>query len=211
MAPNDQNQTSNDLTVGLDVSTSVVGIAVLDASGVLVELAAVDLRKLSGLWEKTDAVERGLVMLKTRLRARGDDSVMRVFVEQNLGGFRLGFTSAATIQGLSRFNGMTCLLARQVFGIDPVHVDFREARRALGIQVAPEKKCGVDVKQQIWQQVSTRVTWPWPTKTLKSGPRKGQTEPDETRYDMADAWVVARAGQQGITVTKKAKKKRPKK
>lgn len=204
MPPNDESSTSNDVTVGLDVSTSVVGIAVLSSLSTVLRLDCVDLRKLPGLWQKTDAVQAKLTELAVTYGAR----ITSVAVEQNLSGFRVGFTSAATLQGLARFNGMTCLLARQTFGIDPIHVDFREARKALGITVV---KSDVDVKEQIWTQVAERVTWEWPTKTLKSGVRRGQTEPDDTRYDMADAWVVARARQMGISVTKKPKKKRTKK
>ena len=35
----------------------------------------------------------------------------------------------------------------------------------------------------------------WPTKILKSGPNKGQKRICNEAYDMADAYVIARAGQ----------------
>ena len=53
-------------------------------------------------------------------------------------------------------------------------------------------------KEQVLDWVSNEITgesFLWPRKTLKSGPRKGSEVLLVECYDMADAYVIARAGQ----------------
>jgi hypothetical protein len=42
--------------------------------------------------------------------------------------------------------------------------------------------------------ISVHLKWPWPTKVLKSGPRKGLEIIINESRDMADAWVISTAG-----------------
>ncbi len=51
------------MILGLDVSTSSTGWAVLDSQGTLVEMGSFQLDKLEGLFSKADAVNRGLLDL----------------------------------------------------------------------------------------------------------------------------------------------------
>ena len=192
----------------MDISTSVVGLSVLSPDGTLISLDCIDLRKLTTTWEKLDAVEAFLLGI---LRIHGP--VSQCFVEENLKAFRDGFSSATTLVALARFNGMTSASARRLFVCDPQYVDFGAARRALNIAIVPEKKCGVSPKQQIHEQVAKMIpSWQWRMKTLSAGPRKGLTVLDEVCYDMADAYVVARAGLLGVgPAGKKPKKKSGKK
>ena len=178
--------------IGLDISTSVVGFSALTPSGALVELDHVDLKKLKSPWQKSNHVAEFL---------RGKQNkylIKQVYIEQNLSKFRPGLSSAKVLMILARFNGMVSLIAYQIFGIEPVYVNFSEARNHLGIKL--NRKSNIDVKDQILSSVSTMISWTWKTKTLKSGKRKGLTIFDPCCYDQADAWVVARAGIDGIVV-----------
>lgn len=178
-------------SLGLDVSTSVVGICILDPAGKVVLLDNVDLRKTPGTMAKAAAV-RGA--FRSLLAGQPQLQGCNLFIEQNLSGFRPGFSSAGTILTLARFNGIVSLIGHETFGSEPQYVDFTKARKALGIKTLSKKKCGVDVKEQIWNHVSSQFTWQWDWKVLKSGPRKGQRVLEQTQFDEADAWVVARSG-----------------
>lgn len=185
------------VTIGLDVSTAVVGIVVLDESESIVFLEAIDLRKLHGEWSKLDKVEHDFANMGLRLSVTQRD-VKKIFVERNLQGFRPGFSSAETLMALARFNGMVSSGARRIFEADPTYVDVNAARKALGIRVPkPSRDKSVpkpDTKLMIFEQVSKLIQHNWIYKTLSSGPRKGQTILDDCNFDMCDAWITAKAG-----------------
>jgi len=62
--------------------------------------------------------------------------------------------------------------------------------------VLSKKKGGSDTKIQVLDWVKCEIPYySWPTKTLKSGPRKGESVLEPGCYDMADAYVIARASQ----------------
>ena len=64
-----------------------------------------------------------------------------------------------------------------------------------GIKIMPTKKCGKNAKLQAYDWVKSQLTYfRWPTKILKSGPRKNTVIELPEYLDMADAFVIARAG-----------------
>jgi hypothetical protein len=115
-----------------------------------------------------------------------------VIVEEALQAFRRGFSSAKTLSTLAKFNGIICYLAEDIFKIPVELVNVSHARSSLGIKI--DRKSEVSLKDQVFDWVSNRSefeTFPWPTKTLKSGPRKGKTINDACCYDIADASVMS--------------------
>ena len=87
------------MILGLDVSTSSTGWAVLDSQGNLIEMGSFALDKLEGLFSKADAVNRGLIDLRSRF-----PEIAVVSIEEPLQGFRRGLSSASTLLTLGRFN-----------------------------------------------------------------------------------------------------------
>jgi hypothetical protein len=83
-------------------------------------------------------------------------------------------------------------MARKIFDAHPVNVNVNSARKVLGINI--NRKSKVNTKQQVFDQISERIKFDWPTKVLKSGPRKGKKVINNVSYDMADALVVCQAG-----------------
>ena len=64
----------------------------------------------------------------------------------------------------------------------------------MGLKIISKRKGGADTKEQVLEWATNQLTdFSWPTKTLKSGPRKDQVIADPGCYDMADAYVIARA------------------
>lgn len=175
----DSSKTS-DKILGLDISTSCTGFAIIDNQmGTCVEIGYIQLDKLDNFFEKCDFFRKSLKDLLDTHTA-----IKRVFIEENLQAFRPGLSSAKTINTLARFNGAASLIAYETFNIQPDFLNAVSARTSLGIKI--NKKIDTTTKQQIFEVVKTQVDIEWPY--TKTGNVKTSC------YDMADAYVLARAG-----------------
>ena len=182
-----------DFILGLDVSTSCTGWAVFNAAGEFVDMGSIILTKTPGLYMRAGVVRDVLNDLLIR------HPIGKVYIEENLQSFRRGFSSAKTLSTLARFNGIVSLVAYETFSVEPEHINVNAARKALGVKLIRKKQGGAPTKQQVFEWVDAdllndQITHQWPIKTLKSGPRKGQQLLDPIAYDMADAYVIAKAG-----------------
>lgn len=180
--------------LGLDISTSCTGWAVFDAEGFHVKMGYIPLAKHKGLLQKALVVSEHLSKLKETY------DIEHVYIEEALQGYRRGLSSAKTISTLLKFNGMCYLLCSQIFNINSNFIHSNAARKRLGIAI----KKGIDTKQQVMQWVENDLNgFDWPMKKLQSGPRKGQLVKEKGCDDMADAYVIAKAGifeQRGIKI-----------
>jgi hypothetical protein len=173
---------TSDLILGLDVSTSCTGVCVLSPNGDLVDITFVDLSKCKTFIDKCNLITtRFQDIAKTR-------KVSKVFIEQNMSAFRPGMSSAHTINALARFNGAVNLIAYQVFHADPVLLNVTNARNHIGLKINHKDKTA-STKEKIYSWVNQMISVEWPLK--KSG------APRPECFDMADAYVVARAGWAG--------------
>ena len=77
---------------------------------------------------------------------------------------------------------------------EPTLLNVNKARKSLHIKTITQKKCGISIKDQVFKWVFEDINYSWPTKILKSGPRKGQKINLDECYDIADAYVIAKAG-----------------
>jgi len=168
---------TSDFVLGLDVSTSCVGICVMDQAGSVVCLDNVDLSKIKSFNEKCDAVQKSL--------SRFSGKIKQFYIEECAKAFRPGLSSANTLTTLSRFNGAVSCICHILFGGDENLVNPVVARRSAGILINYKDK-STTTKDKIYEAVSSRVEFDWPrTKTGKVKPQC---------YDMADAYVVASFG-----------------
>ena len=175
------------MILGLDVSTSNVGWCLLDRTGALLEAGAVELSKKKDIFEKASAVREVLAQISAR------NEISSVAIEENLQAFRPGFSSAKTIVTLARFNGIVTLMAFEETGVRPDFINVNSARKSAGLKII--KKSEVSTKDQVLNFVKQKVpNFDWPTRTLKSGTRKGLVIPADCCYDIADAYIVAVAG-----------------
>jgi hypothetical protein len=172
------------LILGLDVSTSSTGWAVLDEAGNLVEMGSFQLDKQEGLFNKADIVSRGLLNLRLKY-----PEIKRVSIEEPLQGFRRGLSSASTLLTLGRFNGMVSWQSFVVFGFEPIFFNSSAARKGLGISLSKDR----DTKDQIMEWVEVVTGQLLARRTVKAGKKKGQVVYDKGVNDAADAYVMARA------------------
>jgi Holliday junction resolvasome RuvABC endonuclease subunit len=176
------------MIIGLDVSTSCTGWCIIDESGGLIDMGYMPLSSYKSTYIKAQKVADEL----NRLHITYD--IKRVFIEENLQAFRPGLSSAKTLLTLARFNGIVSYIAQQEFYYEPAHINVNAARKSVGIKIISKKKGGKPTKEQVLDWVTSKVSYIWPTKILKSGPRKGQNILESGCFDMADAYVISLAG-----------------
>jgi len=168
------------MILGLDISTSITGATVLDEAGNIVFCEAWDLRnknKFPTLFDKGRLIKNRLQELSEHFR------VEEIYIEQSLQSFRSGFSSAKTLSTLSRFNGIVSWLCYQVFDLQPNYIAATSARKRCGITIPKKTKAKeVVIKYVIDNIPGVPITY------TKYGNPKPQC------YDMADSWVVSRAG-----------------
>tara|TARA_R110002096_G_scaffold195644_3_gene378268 strand:- start:568 stop:891 length:324 start_codon:yes stop_codon:yes gene_type:complete len=99
-------------------------------------------------------------------------------------------SSAKTLSALTKFNGVASFIAREITGIEPDYFNVNTARKAVSLSV----KRGENAKEKVQEWVDTQIQFDWPTKILKSGPRKGTEIKIKACEDMADAYLIAAAG-----------------
>ena len=175
------------MILGLDISTSCTGWCVLDDDNKLVSMGHIELSKEKNFLTKADLVRHHLVEVLKKY------CVNRIYIEENLQAFRPGFSSAKTLMTLARFNGIISYICARDLQIQPEFINVNIARKTLGVKV--DRKSSLTTKEQIFEWVKSQVKTEWPVKILKSGPRKGLSVISPYCYDMADAYVIALAGQ----------------
>ncbi len=174
--------------IGLDISTSIIGICLLDNNGNLVNLENINLKKKKCIFEKSSEVKRRFANIISDYQI---DNEVAISIEEAFQSFSRGFSSAKTLQQLSRFNGIVSYLAYESFSVNPVYINVNSARKNLQIKL--DKKSNISTKEQIFQWVKEREEFGWPTKVLKSGPNKGLVKFEESCYDMSDAYIICKA------------------
>jgi len=179
----------NELILGLDVSTSVTGICILDAAARshdngkhILHLDRVEFKKCKTFWDKAD-----LIALEFDTLLKKYPGNYRVVLEEPLMGFRAGMSSAATITTLMRFNGIVSYIARDMFKVDPEYIASSHARKICGIKMQRTSVAGINGKEQVFKYMQendlSHVKWP----TKKNG------DPVDWSRDATDSYVIARA------------------
>lgn len=171
------------MILGLDVSTSCTGIAIVDDDGTPIVVGAVTTTHVDNLADKADAV------LHAICDATADIQITAAFVEESLQAFRPGLSSANTICSLSKMNGLVSYLTQRAFGVHVSAIPSQTARKVCGIKL----QRGEPAKQQVtrWALSNVLSGWDIPQK------RRSQ-EPMEQVKDATDALIIAIAGQRMI-------------
>jgi hypothetical protein len=122
------------------------------------------------------------------------NNIQAIGIEQNLQSFRSGFSSAHTLSSLARFNGILSYIVYKESGLRPDFINVNSARKSAGLKVIRKSAGGAPVKEQVLNWAQSKISssdYEWPTKILKSGPRKGEEIFEPGCYDIADAYVIA--------------------
>ena len=165
------------LILGLDISTSITGITLLDDNGEVKVMNAIDTRKYKNFFQKSEAVKKVLTDLSNSYK------VEEIFIEQSLQSFRSGFSSAKTLSTLSRFNGIVSWMCYSLWSLEPQYLAATSARKLCGIKIPKGEKAKPVVLQYVLDNEPTFVV---------EYTKHGNPKPDS--FDRADSWVIAKAG-----------------
>ena len=177
--------------LGLDISTSCTGWALLDLEGNFVSAGFIESKKEKDLYQKSRLVRSFLEQLKDEY------AIHHIFIEENLQAFRPGLSSAKTLMTLSRFNGMVSLMCFDIFDKMPLMLNVNAARKSIGLKIKRKSAGGQPTKEQVLIWAKDRLLhtgFSWPVKTLRGGPNRGNVVIQPGCYDLADALVIATAG-----------------
>ncbi len=177
------------MILGLDISTSCTGFCIVDEKGVPVHFSYVELTKVENFFEKAKKVKNHILGLMIKY------PIEFISVEDYLTSFARGRSSSGTLFKLAKFNGIIQWICYNDLDIEASPINVNNARKANNITVLSKRKTTEPTKEQVLRQVKERVgdLFEFPTKILKSGPRKGQEVTNKVSYDMADAFVIAKA------------------
>lgn len=173
------------MILGIDVSTSCTGFALIDREGKLKVATFCDISNLDNIFDKAKVIKDEIA------KYHKSYNLESIAIEENLSMFRRGLSSAHTLITLARFNGIVCYLANDVTDMRPNIISVSDARRSVGVRKA---KKGEDAKAIVKEWVeSQEPDFEWPTKVLKGGPRKGEVVKEKGVEDAMDAYVMAKA------------------
>jgi len=167
------------MILGLDISTSIIGLTIID-NGSIIKTDAIDLRnknKYKDIFAKYNQVQGELMDIQREY------NITHIFIEQSLQMFRSGFSSAKTLSTLSSFNGVVSYLCYRELSLKPEHIAATSARKACGISIPKGQKAKEVVIQFLLDNEPNFVV-----EYTKTGKIKPQY------YDIADSIVIAKAG-----------------
>ena len=168
------------MILGLDVSTSITGVSVLDDNGTLLFNEAWDTRNKNKFKDVYSKAKHVHLKLKDISNAY---NIERVFIEQPFMFFSSGGSSAKTMASLQRFNGMISWMCCDIFNHTPEHLSAAESRKLAGVRVPRGENAKIAVLNFIVDnEPSFKLSY------TKFG------NPKPECFDKADSLVVARAG-----------------
>lgn len=167
------------MILGLDISTSITGVTVIDYDGNVLLNEAWNLKKCKTFFEKVKMADDKLA----EIYVRPDLHIERVCIEQSLQAFRPGYSSAKTLLTLAKFNGILSWLVYETFGIEASYIAASSARKECGIAIPKGEKA----KEVVMQHMLDNEPW-FVVEYTKHG------NPKPEYFDMADSFVIAKAG-----------------
>ena len=175
----------NKVILGLDVSTSRIGICILDYDKNLLRSEFIKMNSKYCLEDRCLVLENYISNIDAynSINNKGYH-ISEVFVESPFMMFSGGKTTAMTMAKLQRFNGMVCYMIRRSLGINPLCIAANKARGLVGLKI----KRGENTKKKVIEWVEKE----YPKEFVVEYTRHGNPKPGTD--DMADSIVIARAG-----------------
>ena len=165
------------MILGLDISTSITGITILDKDCEILYNDALDTRKYKSMFVKARTLQEKLKELSKQYK------INNIYIEKSLQSFRSGFSSAKTLSTLSSFNGIVSWMCFEIFKLEPEYIAAPSARKLCGIKIPKGKKAKqVVIKFLLDNEPSFMIEY------TKFG------NPKPKYFDMADSIIIARAG-----------------
>ena len=186
------------IILGLDISTAITAYTLVNTEGpqkdFVLKYDGIHLGKQKSLYDKAEVIRNHFLSLDKEYK------VDLVCAEESLQSFRRGLSSAKTLSTLTRFNGIVCFLAEDIFKTEVSLINVIHARSNLGLKI--NRKSELTTKDQVleWAMNNQELSSiHWPKKKLKSGPRAGCIINDPSCYDIADSAVMSLYGKHNLS------------
>ena len=166
------------MILGIDISTSKIGISIIDYDENLILSELVKMKPSETLEARAEIFNNKMIEI------RGNYEIKHIFVEQAFIAFSGGKTTAVTMAKLQRFNGMCCYAIYDLYGFPASLIQANKARGLVGLKI----KRGSKTKLKVIEWVSQK----YPKKFIVELTRHGNPKPGTD--DKADAIVIANAG-----------------
>lgn len=139
------------MILGLDISTACSGISIMDYNGELIHVEHLVMNKPvknpPSFYERVDKFRERLMEIKANYE------VTKIFIEAPIKA-KGSKTSNNTLVALLQMNGIVSYLSRDIFGVEPIHLEARSARAKLGIRLTKEeRKNKVHIKEKVLQKM----------------------------------------------------------
>ena len=164
--------------LGLDVSTSRVGVTILNSNADLIDCQVIKLNSKDELETRCDQLKNYLQLNYNKY------NIKEIYIESPFVMFSGGKTTAMTMAKLQRFNGMVSWMVRNLYGTIAQPIAANKARGLVGLKIKRGEKA--KLKAIEWVQKE------YPEDFLVEYTRHGNPKPGTD--DMADSVVIARAG-----------------
>ena len=168
------------MILGLDISTSITGLCILDGSGEIIRTGVWDMRnknKYKNVFDKAEYIKDGLKELRVQY------PIEKIVIEKPFMFFGSGGSSAKTMAALQKFNGIISWICYETFDKRPDYLTAQQARRLNEIKIPR----GVNTKKEVLKWVLDK----YPDFSVEYT-HKGNPKPKY--FDIADAIVIAKAG-----------------
>ncbi len=173
------------VALGLDISTSKIGLCIMDYKFNLLETTLIKLNTKQDLEDRCVQLEQFISKFNYLDKITEDGYLIKdVYVESAFIAFSGGKTSAVTMSKLQRFNGMVCFMLRKMFGFNPVLLSPAKARGLVHLKI----KRGENTKQKVIEHVEKTFPNEFKYELTRHGNPKPGTD------DRADAIVITWAG-----------------
>ena len=167
--------------LGLDISTSITGVTVIENKKILE----------TGFWDTRNkkhfpSIYHKAKFIKDKIEDIKDThDIAHIYIEQSLHSFRSGFSSAQTLSTLSRFNGIVSWMCWEVFSLQPEMIAATSARKLAGLSI----KRGQNAKQKVLEFIIDKYPGINIQYTKHGNPKPGT-------LDMCDSIIISVAGEE---------------
>lgn len=187
------NKSEKKWICGMDISTTTIGITIMDVTGKLEDMFYLKPPKTSvkngeiTIYDKVEYVDKVMKEL--------DYNFKYIFIEEPL---KNGNNINTTIL-LAKFNFMVAQKMRDYFKITPIHITVHDARKYFFPEFVFSKKEKGEIKETLsFPKNSDKKVEVWKKVNLLEPQFEWKRKKDlmlkEENYDMADSYVVAKSG-----------------
>jgi Holliday junction resolvasome RuvABC endonuclease subunit len=176
------------MKLGLDISTTTTGYAILTYDNKLESIGYIDLKKIEGLYNKVDYLFDELKRIISQY------NIGQVNIEDPMGNFSFGKTNRLTMNMLSNFNSIISYRINRELGLKINHINVNKARKQIGYSNTKEMKL---LKKESGDKNFTKnkilelcIVFEPELEKIKEYNKNGKL--NDNVFDRSDAYVMAR-------------------